>query len=172
MATINGSSGNDTLTGDAGSDLYNLLARNDKVSSGAGSDTLYGGDGNDKLQGQCGADAMFGGRGTDIFQFACGSGTDSISGGESAGDADTLDFLTPNAMNVTFSGAEQGSYSEAVGGSSGTFSEIEVIRTADGNDMIFAGASTVDQTFYSGAGNDTVFRGSGGGLTSGRGGRR
>ena len=54
MATITGTSGNDTLNGTAAADF---------ISGGAGNDTLRGGSGNDTLAGGSGTDvALYSGR--------------------------------------------------------------------------------------------------------------
>ena len=47
MATINGTSGNDTLTGTAGNDTINGLGGNDLILAGStgGTDVIDGGDG-------------------------------------------------------------------------------------------------------------------------------
>jgi Ca2+-binding RTX toxin-like protein len=47
MATINGTSGNDTLRGQEGDDLLRGFGGDDTLGGGAGADTLNGGDGND-----------------------------------------------------------------------------------------------------------------------------
>ena len=62
----------------------------------AGNDTLLGGDGNDTLDGGAGADSLSGGIGTDTFVSGINDyavfANDTIVGGESAGDNDTLDL--------------------------------------------------------------------------------
>ncbi|MBK8117276.1 MAG: M10 family metallopeptidase C-terminal domain-containing protein [Candidatus Accumulibacter sp.] len=55
---INGTPGNDSLTGDAGHNVLN---------SGAGNDTLHGLAGNDTLDGGAGVDTMIGGDGSDTY---------------------------------------------------------------------------------------------------------
>lgn len=103
MATINGTSGNDTLTsgnqadtlnglggndvlyGGGGNDLLNGDAGNDSLYGGSGADRLFGGDGDDLLDGGSGNDILYGGNGNDILNG--GDGNDSMFG--DAGD-DTL----------------------------------------------------------------------------------
>lgn len=58
MATINGTSGKDTLQGSSGTDLIFGLE---------GNDVLWGYDGNDWLNGGLGADIMYGGGGDDTY---------------------------------------------------------------------------------------------------------
>ena len=78
MAIINGTGGNDVLTGGAA---------NDEIYGFAGDDTLSGGGGNDLLDGGTGADSMSGGSGNDIYYVddagdtvieSPGSGNDTV----------------------------------------------------------------------------------------------
>lgn len=112
-ATIYGTSGADTLTGtahseiiygDDGNDTVNAVAGddelygntgNDTLNGGAGQDTLYGQGDNDILDGGSGGDIVYGGYGDDTYVYASGSdlyyddsGTDSITlpGGITSGD--------------------------------------------------------------------------------------
>ncbi len=73
---INGTEGNDTLTGTEGDDVINGLGGNDDMdgrggndtlNGGAGFDLLIGGDGNDTLNGNAGADILMGDAGNDIL---------------------------------------------------------------------------------------------------------
>ncbi|MEM7621321.1 MAG: FG-GAP-like repeat-containing protein, partial [Pseudomonadota bacterium] len=63
-----GTTGNDTITGDANSGI------------------IYGFEGNDTLRGNGGADTLVGGTGDDTFIFWEGHGTDSIDGGSGGTD--------------------------------------------------------------------------------------
>jgi len=67
---INGSEGDDVLTGLRASDVLNGGDGNDILSGGKGSDTLNGGDGNDILEGSAGKD---------VFVLGAGLGVDTIS---------------------------------------------------------------------------------------------
>ncbi|HEY5900342.1 MAG TPA: calcium-binding protein, partial [Burkholderiales bacterium] len=78
MATINGTEGNDQLSGGADPDTINgfggsdFLAGNDGADSivgGAGNDTIFGDSGNDWLEGSAGNDTMSGGSGQDSYAF-------------------------------------------------------------------------------------------------------
>jgi Ca2+-binding RTX toxin-like protein len=81
MATITGSSGNDSRNDTVNSaDLYNMGDGNDTVLAGPGNDTINGDAGNDSLYGQVGADQIFGGTGNDTMDG--GTGADIISGGD------------------------------------------------------------------------------------------
>lgn len=80
---LQGTSGNDTLTG---------YATADSISGGAGNDSILGGDGNDTLDGGSGDDVLEGGTGND--RLVGGAGNDTLNGGagndvfvvDSAGD--------------------------------------------------------------------------------------
>lgn len=72
MASIPGTSGNDTLIGTASDDSIEGFAGNDTLDGGAGNDTLDGGDG---------ADSLLGGAGNDTLDGMPGS-VDTLSGGD------------------------------------------------------------------------------------------
>ena len=78
MAAINGTSGNDTLTGTIAADLISGLGGDDAISGKEGNDRLFGNPGNDFLLGGSGNDALYGGRNRDILQG--GEGDDFLSG--------------------------------------------------------------------------------------------
>ena len=78
MAAINGTSGNDTLSGTIAADLISGLGGDDAISSGEGNDRLFGNAGNDFLVGGSGNDALYGGRNRDTLQG--GEGDDFLSG--------------------------------------------------------------------------------------------
>ncbi|MEG3923264.1 MULTISPECIES: esterase-like activity of phytase family protein [unclassified Microcoleus] len=78
MAGINGTSGNDTLTGTIAADLISGLGGDDAISGQEGSDRLFGNSGNDFLLGGAGNDALNGGRNQDTLQG--GEGDDFLSG--------------------------------------------------------------------------------------------
>ncbi len=101
IASIEGTSANDTLNGTVG---------NDTLLGLAGDDTLYGGGGHDTLDGGTGNDRMTGGVGSDTYIFNVGDGQDSIT--ESApnvGDVDTLVFGPGIALSdITLSQSDDG----------------------------------------------------------------
>ena len=66
MATIDGASGDDTLTGGIGADTTNGLEGNDQLSGNFGDDTLNGGDDDDNLVGGEGNDTLNGENGDDV----------------------------------------------------------------------------------------------------------
>jgi serralysin len=87
MASIIGTSGNDTIRGNGvsagvtggipGLDADRILGLGggDSIEGGAGNDTLSGGDGSDTLVGGAGSDRLSGGTGIDVASYA-----DALSG--------------------------------------------------------------------------------------------
>jgi Ca2+-binding RTX toxin-like protein len=85
---INGTPGNDNLTGTSGNDIINGsegddvligLRANDFLNGGDGNDILYGGKGSDTLNGGLGNDSLVGSVGKDVFVLGTGLGVDTIS---------------------------------------------------------------------------------------------
>lgn len=87
MASITGTSGDDTLTG---------TSSNDTIRGGAGNDSITGGGGVDALYGDAGNDFIDGGTGADLYYYNVGDGQDTIvsSGGLLASNADHVKFGT------------------------------------------------------------------------------
>jgi Ca2+-binding RTX toxin-like protein len=79
---VRGSNFDDSLAGDAGSNVLNGIGGDDTIDGRAGFDFLIGGSGNDKLFGGDDDDSLDGGGGDDLLSG--GSGTDSLFGGEGA----------------------------------------------------------------------------------------
>lgn len=67
MATIFGTSGNDTITGTTSADSLFGSSGNDTISGGEGNDYISGGDGADSISGGRGKDTIYGGSGNDII---------------------------------------------------------------------------------------------------------
>lgn len=94
LATIVGTSGNDTIKGTPSTDVIvglegndNIIGNggNDVICGGSGKDLIYGNDGNDKLYGGNGNDKLYGGSGKDALNGQIG--TDVCEGG--GGSLDT-----------------------------------------------------------------------------------
>ncbi len=132
---IQADAGNDLLQGYGGDDFLHGGSGDDTLEAGVGDDLLVGGDGNDLLDGQGGADRVFGNDGSDVIYGA--GGADFLSGG--AGD----DIL----------------YGPA--GTFGALSTIDndegdIIHGNEGNDSIGLGN---DDQGTGGAGEDTFILG-------------
>lgn len=137
MATINGTTGNDTLTSAANSDILNGYGGNDLLYGNAGNDNLYGGDGNDGL---------FGGTENDLLQG--GAGSDIMEGGDGI---DTLDYSTSTAAVLVHMGTGVTEGGHAAGD---TFSGIEILNGSAYNDTLTGDASA--NVLYGLAGNDIL----------------
>lgn len=129
MATINGTAGNDVMTGTTVDDVIDGGAGNDRINGGAGNDVLIGGDGIDTLTGDAGNDTLHGGNGNDGF-FG-GGGNDTIYG--DAGD----DNMFGDAANDTLYGGDGN----------------DSLTGGTGDDTLYGGAGV--NTLSGGAGNDT-----------------
>jgi serralysin len=113
MATVNGSTGNDTLSGTAGDDTINGLGGNDTILGSTGSDVINGGDGFDSIEYKnatsglvvdFAAGTINGGASgtmsfTNIERVVAGLGADRLSGNAAA------QILTGQAGNDTLWGA-------------------------------------------------------------------
>ncbi len=99
----NGTTRNDTLTGNEGADSLRGAAGNDALVGGRDDDLLFGDDGDDTLFGNKQNDALDGGAGNDVL-FG-GQDSDTLGGGEGddrlSGDLGT-DVLTGGAGKDTF----------------------------------------------------------------------
>jgi len=116
---MQGTTGNDSITGFASNDIIDGLGGDDTLSGGEGNDTLLGGDGQDQLYGDAGNDTlngglgandyMSGGEGNDIYLFAAGDGNTKISNYDiSVGRYDVLRFasgISPGNVLVGRSGS-------------------------------------------------------------------
>ncbi|MBE9193324.1 FG-GAP repeat protein [Gloeocapsopsis crepidinum LEGE 06123] len=79
MATIQGTSGNDTLSGTQNDDTLFGFAGDDLLLGRGGNDVLYGGRRKDTLRGGNGDDTLYGGLGNDVLYG--GNGNDTLYGG-------------------------------------------------------------------------------------------
>lgn len=95
MATINGSHGNDSISGTSLDESIYGHEGDDVIAGGAGNDSIAGGTGDDRLAGEAGADGLDGGTGDDLLEG--GEGSDTLEGGtgddllEGGDGDDTLD---------------------------------------------------------------------------------
>ena len=152
--TVYGGTGDDTVFGGVGDDQIFGEAGNDLIIGGTGSDTIDGGSGNDVVNGGDGADTLSGGEGADRFVQEAGFGNDTITGGETGLDDDTIWSTQGIDTTTILTGDEAGTITD--GTSTATFSEIEVIDVGGGNDSVDASASNASITVYGNAGDDTV----------------
>lgn len=117
---IGGWLGNDLIFGNAGGDILFGLNGNDTLFGGQDTDLLVGGDGDDRLSGDMGDDTLVGGAGADVFVFNPGSGLDRIEDFDGAA-GDRIDL----ADGMTF-------HAEAAGGN-------WWLHFGDGNAVVLSG---------------------------------
>ena len=146
-----GTTGDDTQTGDdgsnffdagAGNDTVNALGGNDFVYGRAGNDTIYAGAGNDHAEGNEGNDTVVGGDGNDLL---FGDGTDDAVAGGGAVEASEAAAVAAQALG----GAEKATVVD----------ETAVTAPGDGDDYIDGGAG--GDIIYGGGGADRIYGGTG-----------
>ncbi|WP_238366487.1 Hint domain-containing protein [Mesobacterium pallidum] len=156
-------SGDDTVAGGTGNDTIRGGGGRDTITGGDGADSLYGDGGMDTLQGGAGNDQLFGGADEDYFVLGTGDGNDTIWGGETlttGTDADSIDASGyTTGLNVTFSGYEQGSFTD--GASTVSFYQVETIILTAQDDTVDASADSAGIKFEAGAGDDSILGSSG-----------
>jgi Ca2+-binding RTX toxin-like protein len=186
MATIIGSSGNNTLRGGNGRDLLRGLSGNDTLLGLGGEDILDGGNGQDTLDGGNRNDTLDGGSGNDSLNG--GSGADTLRGGdgndvyvvdnsrdrtvERAGEGiDTVQaslgwVLGNNLENLILTG------NQAINGTGNTLDNVITGNSANnrldgqtGNDRLDGGGG--NDVLIGGAGVDIVIGGAGNDLAYG-----
>jgi Ca2+-binding RTX toxin-like protein len=82
--SIDGGTGNDTLNGNAGNDALHGASGDDRLQGDEGNDSLSGDEGNDLLFGDAGDDVLSGGAGVDTLYG--GDGADTFEAGPDGGD--------------------------------------------------------------------------------------
>jgi Ca2+-binding RTX toxin-like protein len=162
---IAGTTGADTLPGDATDNVIDAGVGADSVSGGGGTDTIEGGSGDDVLQGNSGSDSLSGGDGGDIMlggqdgDFLQGnSGADQITGDRGA---DTMhggqdSDVVQGGVDNDFVFGDKGD--DIVRGGQGD----DVVTGGDGDDFV-SGDLGVD-TLVGGAGADIFHSFAGSGL--------
>jgi Ca2+-binding RTX toxin-like protein len=96
-STINGESGDDSLTGGDADDVLSGGKGDDLITGGAGNDRLFGNEGADRLTGGEGADYLNGGLDNDRLYADDGGGTDTVDGG---GGTAPNDYAVTNPGDV------------------------------------------------------------------------
>lgn len=105
MATISGTSGNDTIAAGALGDSVHGHGGDDLLTGGLGADLLAGGAGNDTMNGGKGVDTLRGGNGDDTLVFDAadrtnGAGWDVYDGGTGGRDTLRLNFTAAEWANA------------------------------------------------------------------------
>ncbi len=151
MATLNGTSGNDTLTSGNSSDTLNGLAGNDSLSGGGGNDLLVGG---------AGADTIVGGSGTDRADYSASTAAVTVnletgagSGGDAEGDVlSEIENLTGSGLADSLTGNTAAN--QLFGGSG-----ADTLTGGAGNDSLYGGNE--DDVLSGGSGSDRLEGGAG-----------
>jgi Ca2+-binding RTX toxin-like protein len=153
MATIDGTSGDDTLSGTSGDDTINGFDGNDAIDGGAGNDTLDGGAGADIIYGGLGDDSYIVDDAGDIASEFGGGGVDEVW-------ASVTYALRPAIERLTLTG------SSAIGGTGNSadnaISGNEAANSLDGaagNDTLFGNGG--GDNLFGGSGNDILDGGAG-----------
>jgi Ca2+-binding RTX toxin-like protein len=150
---LDGTDGDDVITGTAVTDRIDGKGGNDALIAGAGSDVLTGGAGDDLLDGGAGMDRMQGGVGNDTYVVdevgdviaeSAGEGSDAVLAG--------IDFtLADNFENLTLTGS---------GSLTGAGNNVDNVITGNDGDNTLYGMEGND-TLNGGAGNDLMQGGAG-----------
>lgn len=150
MATLNGTSGSDSILGTTAADTIYGGTGNDTIKPEAGLDTVYGGDGNDSILagGDGNYDDIYGGAGNDSLY---GTGAIGIEEDWFWGEAGNDLVDAGDGNNLVYGGTE----ADTIYGGGGTDS----LYGDDGDDSINAG--TGDDTVWGGAGKDKLDGGAG-----------
>lgn len=159
MATIFGTTGDDTLDGDQNGSTLAGLGGDDTLNGSNGRDSLYGGTGEDSLTGGNNNDELYGGDDDDALNG--GNSNDTMFGG--SGD-DSLDG--ENGSDSIFGGIGNDSIDAG--------SSRDTVYGGDGDDSVFGNGGEDyieggigDDSLDGGQGQDTVFGGDGNDFLSG-----
>jgi len=152
--TLSGDGGSNFLDGGGGNDTLLGFGGNDSLDGGAGNDTLDGGDGNDTLVGGSGDDSVLGGDGDDTIIGGSGAGDDDYDGGIGT---DTIVFTSTTGGVVV--DLELG-FAAGVEIDNDLLAAIENVIAGDGNDTLVGDG--LDNTLDGQAGDDTLTGGGGG----------
>ena len=168
LATLTGTSGNDTLTGTTANDTIYGAAGDDLLYGGLGNGSIYGGDGNDTLAGGLGNDRLDGGIGTDLADYSAslsGVTVDLATGAGSGGDAvgDTLTGIE----NILGSGFADSLTGDAIANTLTGGAGNDTLTGGAGSDLLDGGTGTDTADYAAAAAAVNVNLASGSGTGSG-----
>ncbi len=166
--TLYGGDGDDSLLGRGGNDLIYGGGGNDNIAASDGDDEVHGGPGNDAMGGGYGNDRMFGEDGNDVI--GSGSGRDYIDAGNGddvASGGWGYDEVHGGAGGDTLAGSYDADrvYGEDGDDSLGGGTGDDYLDAGAGNDLIGAGAD--NDELHGGTGNDFLGGGAGNDLLYG-----
>ncbi len=153
-----GTSGNDTLTGDVEDEILDGMGGNDSIAGAGGDDTLVGGTGNDTLDG---------GAGADTYVFNSGDGNDTIQGDPDGG---RLHFKDATGLgSFDFSQASNGDVTIMVG--SDSVKILSAVAFSDGRYTLSYGdedtPTVLGKLYFGTRSGDTIVSGDEGNLIYG-----
>ena len=157
---IQGTPGDDTITGGDSGNLIFGLGGNDSITGGAGNDTLFGGTGNDTLVGGAGFNILDGGPGADLLDGTGGTSSAAYLDATAGVSVNLLDPTTNTGdaagdSYINIHDVQGSSFADTItADNSGDF-----INGLGGNDSIVGGNG--DDTLFGGTGNDTLTGGLG-----------
>lgn len=144
MVTINGTAGNDILTGSDDADIIYGLAGDDTIDGGLGADSLYGGSGNDLF------------KFTSVqSSFPAPTAIGLLDGGDGY---DTIDWsqISPVTLGTIQSAAGAYVLGAYVGSQKFELKDVERINFGGGNDSVYPASTVNGIEIHLGAGNDTA----------------
>ncbi len=103
--TVDGGSGNDTITTGAGNDIIFGGSGNDSIQSRDGNDQIFADSGDDLVVGGRGTDTALLGAGADTFVWNPGDGSDIVDGGAGTDDLDFVGANVNEKMSLSPNGA-------------------------------------------------------------------
>ncbi len=149
-ASTEGTSGNDTLTGDVEDDILDGMGGNDSITGGGGNDTIVGGTGNDTLDG---------GAGADTYVFNSGDGHDTIQDDPDGGRLHFKDATGGGSFD--FSQASNGDVTIMVG--SDSVKILSAVAFSDGRFTLSYGdedtPTVLGKLYFGTRSGDTIVRG-------------
>jgi Ca2+-binding RTX toxin-like protein len=149
--TIDGGSGNDSVSG---------LGGNDSLTGGDGIDSLSGGDGNDTLNGGSGADTLAGGAHSDTYVYdPADTIVEELDAGTDAVISSTLD-IAGLAANVEIGRVDGSANLDVTGNSAGnilTGNSGNNVLAGLGGDDILGGQGGTDTAVYTGNFSEYTF---------------
>ena len=166
MAFINGTDGDDNLTGTGGFDIINGNAGNDIltllgveggiINSNDGNDTLTGSSGNDTLNGDDGNDIVIGLGGDDILR--AGDGVDILTGASLSSDQNGSLYIAADETGVDIFQGGDGLDYFGLGGKSqdGTQNFIHYDEAGDADYALVENFTLGEDKLFLGAGDYTV----------------
>lgn len=161
MATIPGTSGNDTLDGTSGADTITGEAGDDVISGLGGNDDIDGGADNDTISGGAGADTIDGGDGLDVVDFTASDAAVDADLGASGGN---FGGHSTGDVYLNIEGVIGSDFDDRVEGDDQPDSAlpggyVETLHGGDGNDTLVGEGG--DDSLLGQAGNDGLDGGMG-----------